>query len=576
MFKAKIEADLLRVIRELGYVKSTDTLLSIQENPVFGDYSSNVALQLSKQKHRDSYQNPKEIANAILKALGHPVYLKQIEIAGPGFVNFFIKDEQLAEITNRSVEDVSKNDQLTRYLVEFAQLNTHKEVHIGHLRNITVGESLARMLSFAGHPVFRVDYGSDIGLPVAKALWGVINKKEEFEKIKQSRDLKEKAKFLGEVYAFAHTQYEDNPEVKVEIDGINKQIYSRDEKIKALWEETKSWSLAYFDSLYAQLGTKFDARINESEVDEAGKKIVEQHLGTVFTRDQGAVIFEGKKHGLHNRVFINSNGHPTYEAKELGLTRKEEELFPFDISLHVIDTQQSEFFKVVNKALTLIDKRPEDKKRHVPYGFVSLTTGRMSSRKGNVIAADELVSQVKDAIMISFSGSDKKLSEAEYEKIAVGAIKFYYLKYSLLSDISFDVEKSVSLHGDSGPYVMYVIARINSLINRANSFKHENEEVQPQNKGIAQSGSELEAEERMILRHLEYFGTVTDTAVKELQPNLIPAYLLELAKLFNLFYERCPIVNSPRQKFRLSLSRKVAETLKTGMYLLGIESVDRM
>jgi len=588
MYKSIIEADLKKVIKSLGYILPGDALLSIAQTSKFGDYTSNASLQLSKQKHKNSYQSPMEIANQILEQFGHPHYLERIEVAGPGFLNFYLKNEAIIKVLNEKVVAKTKDDYAKRYLIEYGHPNTHKEFHIGHLRTLTIGESIARLLQFHGHPVFRTDYGSDIGLPVAKALWGVQKVKSEKLKVQSEGSLKDKARFLGEAYALGHKAYEDEPQSKQEIDQMNIKIYQRDSEIVPLWEETKEWSLLYFQTLYTKLGVEFDARINESEVDQIGKQEVLDNVGKVFIEDQGAIIFPGEQYGLHNRVFVNSKGNPTYEGKELGLTRREEELFPFDVSLHIVDVQQSDFFKVVNKALELIDNR-ETKKRHIPYGFVSLTTGRMSSRMGNVISADDLIAEVTQEIKKQYPKGE--ISEDSYEKIAIGATKFYYLKYGLTSDIVFDIEKSVSLQGDSGPYVMYVYARINSLLNRAKKNEPKKDIKEDQEGVIAQggkgtvdrvqvtvknTGEGLEQEERELLRILEYFEVVIEKAYKNFQPNEITTYLLEVARRFNHFYESSPILISNKQEFRIKLAIKTAETIKLGLYLLGIETVEKM
>lgn len=598
MFHDRISTDLQKAVVDLGFVYPTDTVISISENVLFGDYSSNIALQLSKQKHQKNYQNPREIANALLEKLGHPQYLERIEIAGPGFINFYLKDASLAQVITADISPEPTDDYATRYLIEFGHPNTHKELHIGHLRTLSVGESISRILAYHGHPIYKVDYGSDIGLPVAKALWGVLKQPAKLEAARKDSSLKAKAQFLGESYAFAHAQYEDDPQVKEEITALNTKIFQRDPSITPLWEETKEWSLLYFQSVYLKLGTEFDSRINESEVDEVGKRIVLDHLDSVFVKDQGAIIFPGEKFGLHNRVFINSQGHPTYEGKELGLTQKEEELFPFDISLHIVDVQQTDFFKVVNKALEQIEKRDKSKKRHIPYGFVSLSTGRMSSRKGNIISAEDLIAQVGEEIQKQYQS---KLSPADAEKVAVAAIKFFYLKYALTSDIVYDVEKSVALHGDTGPYVLYVYARINSLLNRAKADEPKKEIEEAEGDEIAQedqinqirsvksdrsdsdlirsdqiSSGSLEAAERELLRQMEYFTPMIEMAGKDLQPSLITVYLLSLAKAFNQFYESCPIFGSSKTDFRLALAKAAGERIKLGLYLLGIETVEKM
>lgn len=581
MYKQNIESDLKQVIRELGFV-TTDIVLSIPENSDFGDYTSNVALQLAKQNHQKTYQNASEIANGLIEKLGHPKYLERVEVAGPGFLNFFLSDKSLIQILEKDLE--RKEETGENFLIEFSHLNTHKACHIGHLRNITTGETISRLLEQQGYTIFRVTYGGDIGPHVAKAIWGVLQYKKEYEKVKKL-SLREKAEFLGRAYAHGSLNYEEYPQHKKEIDLINKKLYEGSDEYKELWEETKKWSIGYFYTIYARVGSVFDAEIWESEVQELGSLLVRENLGRVFVEDDGAIIFPGEKYGLHNRVFITSQGYPTYEGKELGLTRKEQELFPYDQSLHVVANEQESFFEVTTKAIELIEPSLKGKKKHLSYGMVNLSTGKMSSRKGEVITAESLIEQVKESIRKAIKSN---LDEITVERIAIAAIKFSFLKYSLKSDIAFDIEKSVSLQGDSGPYLLYAYARIVSLVNRASENEAKKEGEQAQDGGIAQGTVEigkvgkfgesvnLEVEEREILRLLEFFDFYAQKAASEFKPNELTQYLLNLAKSFNLFYEKYPILGSEKQELRMLISKRVGETIKLGLYLLGIETVERM
>ncbi len=601
MYKDLIEQDLKRVVVELGFPAS-DIVLSIPENPQFGDYSSNIPLQLAKQNLKKPYQSSLEIANEILEKLKHPAYLERVEIAGPGFLNFFLKDESLVKSLAR--ETGKKEPTGRNILIEFAHPNTHKAFHIGHLRNITIGESISRLLDFEGNNIFRVTYGGDIGPHVAKALWGILKLKDEFEAIRL-KSLRERAEFLGKAYALGSQTYEEDEKAKKEIEEINQKLYQGSDKdLKELWEKTKHWSIGYFETIYSRVGTEFDAQIWESEIQELGSLIVEENLSRVFEKDEGAVIFRGEKYGLHNRVFITSKGYPTYEGKELGLTRKEQELFPYDLSLHVVANEQESFFEVTTKALELINMDFKGKKKHMSYGMVNLSTGKMSSRKGEVITAEFLIDQVKKEIAESYG--NLRLSDKELDKVAIGAIKFYFLKYSLSSNIAFDIKQSISLQGDSGPYLQYTYARINSLVNRPRSlagpaerFSYENratknegegkqnhaqqaeiahpfDTVYPERSRGAQGKKGLEEEERQVLRQLEYFEGVIEKAATEYKPNELSIYLLNLARAFNLFYERYPILKSDKEFFRLELTRKTGEIIKRGLYLLGIETLERM
>lgn len=601
MYKMKIEKELRKAIVELGFVMPGDIVLSSPEKSQFGDYSSNIALQLSKQKHQNSYQKPQEIANAIIEKIGHPLFLERIEAAGPGFLNFYIKDKEIVKILTKSDDDDALMDQddLQKIIVEYCDPNTHKMLHIGHLLQLTLGEAMARLFEYQGHEVYRTNYGSDIGLTVGKCLWGVEKLKDEYEQAKKG-SLRIKAEFLGKAYAFAHGEYEKSLEVKEEIDQITNKLYQRDESLIAIWEETKDWSLGYFETIYSIFGTIFDRRINESEVDVIGKDTVLRHVGKIFVEDQGAIIFPGEKYNLHNRVFINSKGNPTYEGKEVGLAEKYQEILQFDRLNIFSHKEQDDYFKVVIRANEMLSPHLKGKINHISYGEVKLPSGKMSSRTGKIVSAEDILNEVKAKIR----EVSPELSDIAVLQLAVGAIKFAFLKYSVGSDLIYDVEESVSIHGDTGPYVMYVYARIQSILkkaalkgnqtDRAMDFEAEEEVDQDQDGEIAQEVpeskgkrkkkegpmdikfGELEIEEREILRQLEYFESVVQRATDNFQPNELVKYLLALTKSFNAFYEKHHVVASNNEEFRLILSRRVAETIKLGMYLLGIETVDKM
>jgi len=601
MHKSKIEKELRTAVKNIGFIPPTDALLSIPEKSQFGDYSSNIALQVSKQKHRNSYQTPIEIANAIIESLGHPKFLERIEVAGPGFINFFVKDNELVKILTNTEDQDALTDpgDLKKIIVEYCDPNTHKMLHIGHLLQLTLGEAMARLFEYQGHEVFRTNYGSDIGPTVAKCLWGIGKLPEEYKKAKEG-SLREKSIFLGKAYAYAHGEYEKSLEVKEEIDQITNKLYQRDLGLKLLWEETRDWSLGYFELIYSSFGTLFDRRINESEVDQLGARIVNENIGKVFVKDDGAIIFQGEKHGLHNRVFINSKGNPTYEGKEVGLAEKYQEILLFDELNIFSHKEQDDYFKVVIKVNETIYPHLKAKISHVSYGEVRLPSGKMSSRQGNIVAAEDILEEVK----LKIREISPELDELSIQKLAVAAIKFAFFKYSVGSDLIYDVEESISIHGDTGPYVLYVYARIMSLLkkaarNRAMDFKAGIDQEQDQEEGIAQEGQQsvvsnqssakqkkadsgkliadsLEKEEREILRQLEYFEFIVEKATVNFSPNELTKYLLSLTKAFNLFYEKHAIVGSKHSEFRLLLSNKVAESIKLGLYLLGIETVDKM
>lgn len=560
MIKQKLEQDLKKAVISAGFERGGDALLYPTENPVFGDYTSNIALQLSKQKTEKGKQNPREIANEILSNLSNLSYLEKVEIAGAGFINFFIKDKDLLENLSEVVKP-PKTDP-AKILVEYGHANILKEVHIGHLRTFILGESLARTFEFLGNKVFRANYQGDIGLHVAKALWGI----KKLGLPSEQLNLEEKAKFLGKAYALGNTDYDTDPDFKARIDQINNGLYKKDPEWEDLYQTARGWSVEYFEDIYKTLGIKYDRCFFEGGVWETGKSLVLENIDEVFEKSEGAIIFPGEKLGLHNRVFINSAGNPTYEAKDMGLAEAEYKAIPYDKSIHIVGSEQAGYFTVVFKAMEMLFPHLKGKKHHLSYGMVSLRGGKMSSRTGEVITVDDLLSVVTERVREVMKESRLEVMQDVAKKVAIGAIKFTYLKFAPSSNMIFDLEASVSLQGDSGPYLQYTYARTQSVLKNA----------QVKSEAISLPDQVLEPEERALVRRMEYFGLVVTQAGKEYRPNLICEYLLDLAKDFNLFYQKHRIIESDKKDLRLKLTQTVGEVLRTGLNLLGIEAPERM
>lgn len=554
MLRQKILKDLQSVVKQLSF-PATDIVCTIPKKSSFGDYSTNLALQLAKLEKGNSKQSPNEIAKRVLSNLGDLSYLSKIEIAGGGFINFFIKDEELLK-TIGNLDTVSEKPQ--RIFVEYGHTNPLKEVHIGHLRTFILGESLVRVLEFVGHKVFHANYQGDIGLHVAKAIWGI----KSLGLPTKSLNLAEKAKYMGQAYAEGNKAYEDE-ENKREIDRTNIALYKRESEFIKVYELARDWSLQYFEPIYELLGIKYDRCFFESEVYERGKEIVLANVGKVFEKSDGAIIFPGAKFGLHNRVFITSTGNPTYEAKEIGLAELEYSTFEYDKAIHVVAHEQAGYFQVVFKAIGMVFPHLDGKKYHLSYGLVDLKEGKMSSRTGSVITVDDLYKVVSEKVReVMKQGKGEK--SPVVKQIAIGAIKFSYLKFSPSPNIVFDLEESVSLDGDSGPYVQYTYARIQSVLKSTDKKESEVKVIK------------LDTPERALLRQLIYFPDIVSEVALNYHPNLLASYLIELSKLYNLFYQQCRIIGSDKEQFRLKLSDKVGKVLKQGLYLLGIEAPERM
>lgn len=607
MLKQRLQEDLKKSLENLGFETSSDVVLSIPKNPSFGDYSTNIALQLSKNYITENKQSVMEIATKISENLQNLDYLEKVEVALPGFINFSFKNDALMENLHKTcdysslvVPKIDLGNEKIKVMVEYTDPNPFKEFHIGHLFTNTIGEALSRLIEATGAEVKRADYFGDVGLNVAKSMYGMKRKLED-EKLTlkdlDKKSLSEKVDFLGKAYVVGATAYDQNEEAQAEIKNINflvyvgVQQYMKDtfgfqpqvkyeayaeidqeklDEVMELYQKGRGWSLAAFEEIYEKVGTKFDYYYAESIIGEYGLPIVKDYLKKgVFVEDQGAVIFPGEKYGLHNRVFINSQGLPTYEAKEIGLAFKKYEDFKYDKSIVVTGNEIKEYYQVLMMALSQIDPELAKKITHVPHGMLRMVGGKMSSRKGNVLTFDWLFNEVQQRVEKIMQDSDLEKEEKSrvVEMVTISAIKFSMLKSAPSMNITFDLEKSVSFEGDSGPYVQYTYTRAKSVLRNA-AYNYLPTEIK----------HNLEKEERELLRHIEYFHGQIEEAADHLHPQVVATYLLELSKAFNLFYQKHPIIKSGEEKvaFRLALTCAIAVILKQGLYLLGIEAPERM
>lgn len=548
-------------------VKDVDFELDRPANPDFGDYSTSVALKLTKILKKNSF----EIAEEIIKNLTKNKNIKKVDVLKPGFINFWISDEFLV----LNVSDLLKKEKLNypkyhlgknkKIMVEFAHPNTHKLFHIGHLRNISTGETLVRILEAVGNKVIRGNYQGDVGLHIAKCLYGIKNSKTDIKKLKT---LQEKIEFIGKMYTVGTKAYEEDEKAKAEIIKINQMIYERNPEIVPLWTETRQWSLDYFDENYKRFYSHFDRLYFESELPERGIEIVNELLKKgILEKSQCAIVFNGKKYGLDTRVFVNSLGFPTYEGKELALAEKEfSEFGKLDKIIHTVTPEQTSFFKVTFKVEELIDeKKYKGKQCHLAYEWVKLKEGKMSSREGNIIEANWLINEVKNKILEKFK-SDKDTSEI----LAVASAKYSFLKNSTQTIIAFDIDESISIEGNSAPYLIYTYVRCQSVLRKANIYLFHG-------RGI-DNNFKLEKEETNILRILYQFPEIVEQAAKQFSPNLIANYLYNLTSTYNLFYQKHPILTAEEKtkQFRLTLTQAVGKVIKEGLYLLGIKTVEKM
>ncbi|MDE1966399.1 MAG: arginine--tRNA ligase, partial [Patescibacteria group bacterium] len=392
-----------------------------------GDYAVNAAMAAAKAAGK----NPRELANALAHKLRAALRdaVSRVDIAGPGFINITLARDTVTSIV--AFADAQGDAWGTgnaraseKVMVEYTDPNPFKEMHIGHLMSNTIGEAVARLTKNAGALVMRANYQGDVGPHVAKALWGLLD-----AGIADPASAGE----LGKAYAHGAKAYEESPKAKEAIDAINRAIYAgTDPELAELWRNGREVSLEAFEELYRRLGTKFDFYFFESETALPGMEIVRDGLARgIFEESDGAIIYRGEKKGFHTRVFITAHGTPTYEAKELGLAFLKEERWPSDRSLILTAHEQVGHFEVVNAALEDIAPLLAKKTKHIAHGFLKLTSGKMSSREGNVITAAGLLKEVTE------KAQEKNEDPLIAEQVAVGALKYMILRQAPGSDIVF-------------------------------------------------------------------------------------------------------------------------------------------
>jgi len=515
------------------------TELSVPDEK-FGDLATGIAMQVGKKTGK----NPREVAILLAGKLHNLEVVEKVEIADPGFINIRLNDEYLLDSSGRAT-DLPKPLAGQEILVEFGDPNPFKELHIGHLYSYIVGDSISRLLEAHGASVSRLSYHGDVGLQVAQAVYGLLELGEGSN--------------LGGSYAYGAEKYASMPTAKDRIEAINKAIYTGDDpEIESLHEDGVKLSFEEFDKILNKLSIKTDRRYLESQTWMIGADMVKRNIGRIFKRSQGAIIFEGEKKGLHTRVFLTSKGIPTYETKDLGLVKLKARDYPnANRSIIVTAHEQAEYFKVMLAALAEIEPGLADKTTHIYHGFVSLASGKMSSRTGEVYAASDLLNKVRVETAKQFPSSHSA------DETYIGAVKYALLKHRIGADIVFDVKESVSLQGNSGPYLQYAHARASSILAKAES-EH------------AAKDGKLEPAERSLARKISEYPGVVSKATEELLPSHITNYLHELAQIFNSFYETSRIIGDERESVRMRLVRNYADVLKSGLKLLNISAPDRV
>jgi arginyl-tRNA synthetase len=522
----------------------------------FGDYATNVALRIAKI----AGQPPREVAQAIADELRHES-IQLVNVAGPGFINMTLT---AAALENAMYLPLYRRLEGQVIVAEYSDPNPFKVLHAGHLYTSIIGDAIANLLEASGATVHRVNFGGDVGLHVARTMWAILQELggEYPEKLKAiSPD--ERSEWMAAAYVRGTSAYEDSEAARTEITTLNKRVYAlqrqkdRESAFAQIYWACRQWSYDYFDAFYERIGAGFERYYPESEVADLGVELVEGHIPGVFEESEGAIVFRGEPHGLHTRVFINSEGLPTYEAKDVGLIHRKYQDYRFDASYVITGNEQSEYMAVVLKAVEQFAPQLSHATTHLTHGMVKLEGGvKMASRKGNILRAVDILDTAALASVETSGKND--------ERVTLAAVKYAFLRNRLGPDVIYKPKESVSLVGNSGPYLQYAHARACSILSKLGG------------EAAQLHDTELEPAERTMARTLSYFPLIVDEATSGYAPQVVCTYLYELAQQFNRFYEGNRVINDQREDVRAAIIARYREVLKQGLTLLGIEPIERM
>lgn len=530
-----------------------------------GDFATNVAMKLTGElKKKSESWAPREIAEKIAKEMEASDLGFTVEVAGPGFLNFIARDEywktKLAELTLDFDKNISSDEYSGKTVIcEFSDPNPFKVLHIGHLYTSIVGDSISKLVEYAGGNVVRANFGGDVGLHVAKTLYALTVERPASSQSISVENASEMAEVLAKAYVEGTRAYEDDEKVKAQIVELNKKIYDiaehdiHDGELAEMYWRGREASYQYFKDFYQRVGVKFDKYYPESTVAKRGLAEVKAHIGDVYEESDGAVIFPGEKYDLHTRVFINKEGLPTYESKDVGLIFTKWDDYHFDKSIVITGNDIIDYMKVVLKSVEQYAPELVDRTEHITHGNVRLPGNeKMSSRKGNFVKAVDVLDDVQRLV------SD--------EKIALAAVKYAFLKYKIGGNIEFDAKESVSTTGNSGVYLLYSAVRAKKIL----------EKVSKTNETELPADWKLDNYEKQMIKVVSQYKDILNEALLEFAPHKIANYLYNIAQEFSRFYENVKVAGSEREQERAQIVKAYLMTMTHGLNILGIEIPEEM
>ena len=555
-------------IKKLYNEKETKKVeVSVATNEKFGDFQTNFAMMNSKIIGI----NPRTIAQEVLDNLEENNVIEKLEIAGPGFINIFLKSEYLGELLKKSRTEEYDFSFLNRegdVIIDYSSPNIAKRMHIGHLRSTIIGDSIRRIYKYLGYHIVADNHIGDWGTQFGKLIIGYrrwLNKEAYKE-----NPIEELERVYVEFSKLSETEPELEEEARLEL----KKLQDGDAENFALWKEFIKVSLDEYDKLYKRLGVHFDTYYGESFYHPIMQGVVEELVEKkLAVEDDGAkVVFFPEEDNLFPCIVQKKDGAFLYSTSDIATIKFRRETYNINKLIYLTDERQQDHFKQFFRITDMLGWNVE--KHHIWFGIMRFADGVFSTRKGNVIRLEQLLDEGKKRAYEIVQEKNPSLSEEEKDKIAeivgVGAIKYADLSQNRQSPIIFEWDKILTFEGNTAPYLQYSYARIQSILRKAES----------EGKNVDYS-KEIKIEdklERALADHITAFPMAVLKASETFKPNIIADYLFELSKKFNSFYNSCPILNQEDEILysRALIAKITGETIKDGLSLLGIKTLERM
>ncbi|MEK7619102.1 MAG: arginine--tRNA ligase [Patescibacteria group bacterium] len=570
--KKRIANALKNSLKKMGGVAplAIESLLESPPDSTLGDLAF-PCFSLAKELRKSPAQVADELACALPKAAD----VDRVSAAGP-YVNFFLNARALAALANSKTPKKKKTK--GTIVIEYVSPNTNKPLHLGHVRNAVLGDSVARILEATGNTVVKTCLVNDRGIHICKSMVAYLEEGKKLEvrgkrlPTPKSEDTKGDH-FVGNHYVLFERKLKDDPSLMESAQECLKRWEAGDRRTRTLWKKMNTWVLAGMKETYRRLGIDFDKTYFESQIYDKGKDLILKNLnkGVVVRDETGAVYADLSTWNLPNKILLRKDGTCLYITQDVYLAVQKAKDFKARSSIYVIGSEQDLYLKQLFAVLDLFKFVWAKNLRHLSYGMVNLPEGKMKSREGTVVDADDLLDELETLARVEIQKRDAALSQKEASRraktIALSALKFYMVDVSPKSEMTFDPKQSIAFQGHTGPYLLYTVARLESILRKAKKSRAP----------VRGAAYDWLAEKQLLLSLLQ-FDDITRRAAAELNPSVISHYLFDLAQKINDYYHTTPILSAPEsiRQSRILLIARLSGTLKQGLDLLGIKTLEKM